>query len=328
VIECVHQGITFPHIGAVLAEIEATRYWPHRVLTAVLMKADVVLVVSGTPVWARLAKETGRPILLQMASFAAREREQTIRTSTGVSGLWKRGMTKVVSAMEPGALRLAAKVFVENRSAEHRTAEIVGPSRVVRAPVGVDVSVFCPAADYSEDGHLLVVGRMNDPRKNAVFLFRSYAALRAVLPSAPPLVIVGEPPSVELARVVEAAGLSKSVHFVHNATRAELVTLFQKASLLLIPSVEEGFGIVTVEAMACGIPVISTRCTGPEEVIVEDVTGHLTPLDADSFTAKIKEALREPAKRRLMGRNGRSLAVDRYSSFAASRPYLDVLQQL
>src|SRR5262245_27623773 len=69
VIRSVHEGIPFVHVGAVLAEIEAARYWPHKTLTRILMKSDVVLVVSGTPVWARLAKEANRPIVLFMASF-------------------------------------------------------------------------------------------------------------------------------------------------------------------------------------------------------------------------------------------------------------------
>ena len=328
VVKGVYGGVSFSHVGGVLAEVEPIRYWPHKVLTTMLAMSDVILVVSGTPVWAHLARQAGKPIILQTASFAAREREQSLHTATGLAGHWNRAMTEAVSLMEPGALRLATKVFVLNKYAERRIAAIVGASRVARAPVGVDVAVFHPSEDYSEDGYLLVVGRMNDPRKNAEFLFRSYAKVRARVPAAPRLVIAGEPPSKRLHDFVQEHGLSHHVHFVHNPTNDQLVALYQNASLLLIPSAEEGFGIVAVEAMACGIPVIATKCTGPEEVIIEEETGHLVSLDADRFAAKIDEALRDPAKRRRMAGIARTVAVERYSIAAAGEPYLQALNQL
>ncbi len=326
--EGLYDGVRFSHVGAALAELEPARYWPHRTLSTILAKSDVVLVVSGTPVWAYLAKDCGRPIILQSASFAAREREQRIQSSTGLASIWNRGMTRVVSRMEPMALRLASKVFVENRYAEERIAEIVGPSRVARAPVGVDVTAFCPAGNYSPDGYLFVVGRMNDPRKNAGFLLRSYARLRAAMPAAPPLVIAGEAPNLMVKQTVAEHRLDGHVRFVHNPTRDQLIGLYQKAALLLLPSAEEGFGIVAVEAMACGIPVVATKCTGPEEIIDEDETGHLVALDEDLFAAKIEAALRDPSKRRAMARAARSVAVERYSICAASKPYVAALSEL
>src|SRR5207249_11764679 len=125
------------------------------------------------------AKNCGRPVILQSASFVARERDERIRRSTGFDGLWATAMTHVVSMMEPAALRVASKVFVHNRYAAERVATLIGPSRVAIAPIGIDISAFCPSAEYATDGYLLAVGRMNDPRKNASFLLRSYAQLRA-----------------------------------------------------------------------------------------------------------------------------------------------------
>src|SRR5207249_8629716 len=95
--------------------------------------------------------------------------------------------------------------------------------------------------------------------------------------------------------------------------------------LLVMASVEEGFGIVAVEAMACGVPVIATRCTGPEEIVDEEETGHLVPLDETLFAAKLEVALRHPSKRRAMAARARTVAVERYSTRAASRPYLTAL---
>src|SRR5947209_1502471 len=54
--ERLYDGVHFSHVGAVLAELEPARYWPHRTLNRILAKSDVVLVVSGTPAWAYLAK--------------------------------------------------------------------------------------------------------------------------------------------------------------------------------------------------------------------------------------------------------------------------------
>jgi len=317
--------IQFSHVGAALAELEPARYWPHRTLDTLLKAADVVLVVSGTPAWAYLARDCERPVLLQNATFARREREQKLSGQRGLSGVWTRGMTRVVSAMEPIALRIATKVFVENRYAEERVAAVVGRSRVVRAPIGVDTDTYRPTDAYHDDGYLLVVGRMNDPRKNAPFLLGSYAQLRAGMPSVPPLVIAGEPPNDALRNRVVAHGLREHVHFIDNPTRGQLIELYQRAALLLLPSAEEGFGIVAVEAMACGIPVIATRCTGPEEIIDDDETGHLVPLDEARFAETVERVLRTSSKRRAMAARARTVAVERYSTLAASKPYLAAL---
>jgi len=324
-----HSGhIRFSHVGSVLAELEPARYWPHRRLNALLKRADLILVVSGTPAWAYLARDCGRPILLQNATFAAREREQKIREQHGLARAWTRAVTRVVSAMEPAALRLATKVFVENRFAEERVASIVGGSRVVRAPIGIDTTAFKPDATYHDDGYLLVVGRINDPRKNAAFLLASYARLRSQLPSCPPLVIAGESPNEALRSRVVAHGLSESVHFVENPTRTRLIELYQHAALALLPSAEEGFGIVAIEAMACGIPVVATRCTGPEEIIVDDETGHLVQLDEQSFANVVDGALRNRSRRRVMAARARAVAIERYSMGAASKPYLAAIDAI
>jgi len=237
-------------------------------------------------------------------------------------------MTHMVSKMEPAALRLAARVFVHNRYAADRVAAEIGVSRVEIAPIGIDVASFRPLARYANDGYLLAVGRMNDPRKNAVFLLNSYALLRASMPGAPKLVIAGESPNAELRSTVAKLGLETHVRFVQNPTCEQLVETYRHASLLLMPSVEEGFGIVAVEAMACGVPVVATRCTGPEEIIDDEETGYLVPLDEEVFAAKVQGALREPSRLRLMAARARAVAVERFSTFAASRPYLNALDAL
>jgi D-inositol-3-phosphate glycosyltransferase len=323
-----YNGLSFSHVGAVLAEVEPARYCPHKVLDTILATSDLILVVAGTPVWAHLTRNAGKPIILLTASFAARERERMLHATAGLAGHWSRGMTRAVSLMEPGALRLARQVFVLNRYAERRIAPIVGASRVALAPIGIDVEVFRPAKSYSEDGYLLVVGRMNDPRKNAEFLLRSYAKIRSRLPSAPRLVIAGEIPNKRLCDFVRECGLLDDVRFIHNPTNDQLVALYQGASLLLIPSAEEGFGIVAIEAMACGIPVVATKCTGPEEVITEAESGYLVSLDEDLFAEKIYQALKDPARRRHMAGVARSVAVERYSISAAAEPYLQAVGQL
>ena len=74
-------------------------------------------------------------------------------------------------------------------------------------------------------------------------------------------------------------------------TREELVVLYQNASMFILASDEEGFGVVILEAMACGIPVVSTRSGGPDDIITDGDDGYLVPRDDASALARRIEEL-------------------------------------
>jgi mannosyltransferase len=124
-------------------------------------------------------------------------------------------------------------------------------------------------------------------------------------------------------------GLSDRIEFRGNPTPEDLAQLYREAVLFALASNEEGFGIVLLEAMASGIAVVSTRCGGPESIVVEGQTGRLTPVgDHRAMAASLTELLRDANKRREMGSRGRRLSEERFSIEAAGRPYVQVYDRL
>jgi glycosyltransferase involved in cell wall biosynthesis len=123
---------------------------------------------------------------------------------------------------------------------------------------------------------------------------------------------VGEPPTSEVLSGLSNRPIAGKVKVLGLKGGAELAALYRNAKLLIVSSDEEGLGIVILEAMACGIPVVSTRCGGPETAVVDGVTGFLTPPgDVAALSDSTLRLLGDPELRKRFGRAG----VDRVREF-------------
>jgi len=113
-------------------------------------------------------------------------------------------------------------------------------------------------------------------------------------------------------------------------TREEAIQLYSHCAVFCCPSVYEPFGIINLEAMACRAPVVASATGGILEVVVDEVTGHLVPFEADPVTtfpvdapkfakdlaARLTELLKDPEKAKRMGEAGRK-RVEEYFSWTA-----------
>ena len=319
----------FLHAGAFLAEFEFQRYRPRRALTKLLNGYDLIQVVAGTPAWALVGKHVIRPVVLQVATLAPVERGTVLANRSGIDGLWLRWMTKVTSRLDIISLRYVESVFVENEWMYSHLREYVNPSKVVLAPLGVDTHLFNPGV-YREESYILAVGRFGDPRKNVKMLFEAYYHLRQAMPQSPRLMLVGQtlPSRADLDLSV-SLGIADYVDIKVDATVEELAEIYRNAALFVLSSDEEGLGIVILEAMASGIPVVSTRSGGPETIIVDGKTGCLTPGgDARAMTKTIQPLLADASLRRRMGEAGRRLVEEHFSLEAAGKVYLEKYDEL
>lgn len=306
------RGIPFRHVGAVGAEIEVLRYRPRAVLDEILNRFDLVQVVTGGPALAMVARRFRGPVVLQVATLAAVERETALRAAPWPGRWWRRAMTRLCTRLEPRAVKAASAIFIANRWLFHRLA---GEGRkAIYAPHAVDETRFYPG-EYRDEGHLIAVGRLSDPRKNIPLLFEAYALIRRRLAGAPKLVLVGEslPTDADLAHAGRL-GLLPFVEMHRSVDDEGLRALLQGASLLLLSSNEEGFGLTVLEAMACGLPVISTRCGGPEDTVAEGETGYLVDVgDAQSMADRACEILTTPDRGRQMGQRGRDAVLKKFT---------------
>ena len=159
---------------------------------------------------------------------------------------------------------------------------------------------------------VLCVARMY-PRKRLADLLEAAVILRRGIPEAR-VRIVGKGPEWEsLMRVHEKLDLGETVALLGDVSREQLADEYVNADLFCLPSVQEGFGIVLLEAMAAGLPVIACRAAAIPEVVEDGVTGVLVPpRDPPALAVAMRDLLASPERRREMGDAGRH-AVARFT---------------
>lgn len=328
----VWEGHPYTEVGAVGGEVEVLRMAPRRRLTALLNGFDLVHVVAGVPAWATVAARVTPPVLLYAATLTHVEREALLRTGRGARNVWRSAMTQAAIRMDVSALRHVRAAFSINEWMRRWLVERMPSGTTVRlAPPGVDTDRFQPTPPGEANAaggarYILAVGRFHDPRKNVRMLFGAYARLRALVRDAPELVLAGatEPTPADWA-VAQRLGVLGHVTMRTGVSEEDLASLYGGATALALSSDEEGLGIVLLEAMASGVPVVSTDCGGPATCVLDGVTGYLTPVgDADALATRLAALCADEPARLAMSARARAHVRAHFSLEAAGRVFLDV----
>ncbi len=188
-------------------------------------------------------------------------------------------------------------------------------------PLGVDVEDFKPKKKDSKNPQLLYIGRIIE-WKRVHLAIEALRFLKANGFSESQLKIIGpvssEPYFRKLKDLVGLYGLESNVSFLGHKVHAELPQYFQDADLFTLPSDKETFGMVMVEAMACGTPVAGIDCPGgPADVITHLKDGLLaTP---ETYGETILDYFRNPALAKTIGANARQKVLEEYSIQATFR---------
>jgi glycosyltransferase involved in cell wall biosynthesis len=160
----------------------------------------------------------------------------------------------------------------------------------------------------------LVIGFMGRfvPQKDIPTLLRAYAQFARALPGRSKLVIVGQGPlEAELRRLAEELHIAGDV--VWPGFREDVPAVMHAFDVFAITSVHEGFGLVLVEAMAAGKPVVATRAGAIPEVVVDGETGLLTDAGDCAALRLAFEKMLDPALRARCGAAGRTRARQRFT---------------
>lgn len=332
----VWNGREYTHFGASGAELEFRRIRSTPLLRRALAQCDLIQVVAGSPALATAVMGCNKPVVLQAATRIVLERRRTLREGGAALRGWRRVMTAIMDRYDDRALRRVDAVMVENRWMLEYARRIVrgGETSVVLAPPGVDCEALSPSPvrrqRVRDSPYILFVGRLADPRKNLALLCRAYALLCAESVRPPELVLAGHGDLPEPAKsALASVGAAGRIRLAGAPSRADLIRLYQEAACLALPSDEEGFGMVVVEAMACGVPVIATRCGGPEEIITEGQDGFLVPLDdAREFARSLSAICADADLNARLGEAARRTVESRYAAQAAFRPFLRTYERL
>jgi glycosyltransferase involved in cell wall biosynthesis len=196
-------------------------------------------------------------------------------------------------------------------------------------PNMTDTDFFVPAGHKNSSGdifHFLCVTHL-EYLKGIDVLLHAFAGLQASKAQASRLVIAGS--GVERARLEAlcySLGLKDHVVFTGRLGRKEVLEQMQQADALVLPSRFEAFGIVLIEAMACGLPVIATNSGGPADIVKHDTGLLCKPGNTADLTRALQQMINhhesfDRAKIRLH-------CQERYSKEAVSRQYFNLYQSM
>jgi glycosyltransferase involved in cell wall biosynthesis len=197
------------------------------------------------------------------------------------------------------------------------------PQKLIEMPNGVDAELFSPGKSALRDrlgisGDAVVAAFVATLDRAHHFKRLDVAIDALAHPQAREihLVVAGGGELLDGFRArAAAAGVADRVHFLGAVPHAELPDVLRATDLFLLTTEPpESFGIVLIEAMACGLPVVATDYPGVAAVVDDTTTGHLVPQgDADAVAAALAALADHPAARAQMGENGRAKALREWS---------------
>ena len=224
-------------------------------------------------------------------------------------------------AIERRVGRSVARIIATCSDEVRELARMAVPrQRVTVVPCGVDVAQFTPGPAQRCPGgpqRLLVVGRLVE-RKGVDDVIRAMPRLPGV-----ELVVAGGPPAeglpvdpeaLRLERTAEEAGVQDRVRLLGQVSRTEMPALMRSADVVVTVPWYEPFGIVPLEAMACGRPVVASAVGGLTDTVVDGVTGLLVPpRDPRRLASVLRDLLASPRLRTRLARAGLGRARAHYT---------------
>jgi N-acetyl-alpha-D-glucosaminyl L-malate synthase BshA len=220
-------------------------------------------------------------------------------------------------------LKCADALIVASKAIYEETRKIVGSSEKLHVvPNGVDIQRFNPSVNgrrirkqYSaEDKFIVFTLRHHRPIYGIDYLI---LAAKFILSRRKDVIFIigGEGPLRQhYLGIVKQLGIKDSVLFPGTIPREEVPFYYAASDIVVIPSLQEGWGLVATEAMACGKPVIATNVGGLPDQVIDGYNGFLVPpRNPRAIAEKVLYLLENPSEIKRMGLNGRKLAEERFN---------------
>ena len=316
--------------GHVLARATALAYhsWPYPRVRHFLSECPVHLVL-GMPLCGITAAALRKRYVCWTATLL--EDELSARAAGGeqvARDLLRSPLWPLIRWQERLVLRRAERILAVSQQTARRilstVPEVEPKVQVLSWPI--DTERLRPAESRRQVASpktLISVGRMDDSRKNIGALIAAMPDVRRALGDVRLKLIGAESDNVlhsipvDLRDHIDGLGMVSDERLVHE---------FQSADLFVLPSLQEGLGLVVLEAMACGLPVVTTPSGGPEAHVRDGLTGILArDFTSGAIAAAIIQALSDPPRLADMGQAARRLVCESNSRQVVADSLRDVL---
>jgi glycosyltransferase involved in cell wall biosynthesis len=247
---------------------------------------------------------------------------------------------RLYSFLERFASRLCSAIAVDSECVRSRglAFKVAPPDKIRVIPMGIDTERFDPEkhqsgrqavrAELGLRPEATVIGAVARfvPDKGLDTLLQAIALLVAQFPEIQCLLVGDGPLRDELRALSRKLGLDHRVVFA--GYRSDIPRLLSAMDLYMLPTRREGFGVAFAEAMSMEIPVIASRISPLDEIIVDGRTGALADVgDPGAFARAAEPLLADPELRRRMGQDGRSHVIERFEQTLMCRAYERLFQE-
>lgn len=284
-----------------------------------LPDCDLYVGLSGSALRAsRLAHSRGARSVCDRGSSHIRAQDDLLRGEHELWGLPYDAIDPRVIAAEEAEYADVDRITVPSRFA-HRSflSQGVAPEKLRLLPYGVNLSLFEPTGSPAEGGFDILFAGAMSLRKGVQYLAQAFRRLEH---PGKTLTFVGAP-SMEVIELLRRRNLwPEDAKILGHMPQAELKTLMSRSHVLALPSIEDGFGLVQAQAMACACPVIASCNTGAEDLFKDGDEGFIVPIrDADALTERLQFLADHPEQRTAMGQR----ALAKVQSFGGWHAYGD-----
>jgi glycosyltransferase involved in cell wall biosynthesis len=253
---------------------------------------------------------------------------------------FERGWVARLLRLQAGAERIATRqadlVLTTSEYSRKRLAELYG---LPEAAIGVvppafdverwrrDLDSVTAARSTDREPVVFCVAHMY-PRKNIAALVRATRTLVEYVPHLSVRIAGSGPEWNNIKLLVAECGLARNVQLLGPVSHQQLLQEFAACDIFCLPSLQEGFGIVFLEAMASGQPVVACRASSTPELIQDEVNGLLAnPHDDADLALQLLRLVQDPGLRTMMGETNRR-AVSRYSASVTVPRLVDLVAPL
>lgn len=299
-------------VGCYLPELEFSYYQPSRVWHELIQKFDRHIAVGGTILVSNLLNGSKVPHFVWCASTVDDDRRDRRAAMPWPRRFIDNGFIRPrQNRMERHLLRSESEFLCVSDYTRQTLGHNGGQLDHMRVvPVPVDTSVFSPPAKPNR-GVIGFAGRVDDPRKNIGLLI---SAMRHLVDQDETLRLrLTGAPSTQVMTQIENLQMTEYVEWTGWLPQEDLPSFYRGLDVFVFPSHKEGLGISGLQAMACGVPVVSTRCGGPESYVRPEKTGVLVDSEPRAMADAIWGVVRDRIRRDNLGEGARSLMLERYS---------------
>ena len=206
--------------------------------------------------------------------------------------------------------------------------------KITTIPNGVDTSLFKPSEKARTENKIFFLSVLDKfhKYKGLDYLIDSLVNVKKIIPNVK-LVIGGKGELLDFYKSkVQKLGLTDNVEFKGFLTDEEVISMYQESEVSVLPSIsslQEGFGIVVLEALSCETPVISTDIVGVSDDVIQTNSGLIIPpKDVKKLEDAIIKVLTEKELARNMGKNGRKLVKDKYEWKNIAKSIYELYEEL